>query len=70
LTARPQFIIRPFWEAAVATWWTFVLMRYVVFEFVFTYGVFYGRDPRLGQVEALADLAGGVGAALLLVRLT
>ena len=67
LTARPQFIIRPFWEAAVATWWTFVLMRYVVFEFVFTYGVFYGRDPRQGQVEALADLAGGVGAALLLV---
>jgi signal transduction histidine kinase len=66
LTARLQFIIRPFWEAAVATWWTFVLMRYVVFEFVFTYGVFYGRDPRPGQVEVLADFAGGVGAAILL----
>ncbi len=41
-------------------------MRYVVFEFVFSYGVFFGSDPGSDQVEALADLAGGFGASLLL----
>jgi hypothetical protein len=54
------------WEAAVAALWTFVLMRYVVFEFVFSYAVFYGNEPRPDQLESLARFASGAGAALLL----
>jgi signal transduction histidine kinase len=59
-------LVRPLWEAAVATLWTFVLVRYVVFEFVFSYSVLFGSDPRPDQVESWARLARYGGAALIL----
>jgi signal transduction histidine kinase len=64
--ARLQSFLRSVWEAAVATFWTFVLMRYVVFEYVFSYAAFYGNEPRPDQLEPLARFASGAGAALLL----
>ncbi len=45
---------------------TFVLIRYIVFEFVFYYAVFYGNGPSLDQLESLARFASSIGAALLL----
>jgi signal transduction histidine kinase len=54
------------WEAAVATLWTFVLMRYIVFEFVFSYAVFYGNEPSPDQLKSLARFASGVGVTLLI----
>lgn len=67
LPAPPLVLLRFFWEAAIATLWTFMLIRYAVFEFVFSYGVFFGNDPLPDQVESLASFASGVGAALLLM---
>ncbi|MCA1688441.1 MAG: histidine kinase [Actinobacteria bacterium] len=61
-----MLFLRFVWEAAVATLWTFVLMRYVIFEFVSSYAVFYGNEPRPDQLESLARFASGTGAALLL----
>jgi hypothetical protein len=51
----------------VVAFWTFVLMRYVVFEFVSTYPVLFGVEPSRGQVEAFARLISIGGAALLLL---
>jgi signal transduction histidine kinase len=64
-----QSFLRSMWEAAVATFWTFVLMRYIVVEFVFSYAAFYGNEPRPDQLESLTTFASGVGAALLLALL-
>lgn len=64
--ARALPLLRSVWEAAVATLWTFVLMRYGVFEFVSSYAMFYGIEPQPNQLESLARLASGAGAALLL----
>lgn len=61
-----QFYLRFVWEAVVATLCTLVLMRYIVFEFVFSYAVFYGNEPSQDQIESLARFASGIGAALLL----
>jgi signal transduction histidine kinase len=41
-------------------------MRYIVFEFVFSYAVFYGNEPPPDQLELLARFASNIGAALLL----
>jgi signal transduction histidine kinase len=61
-----QPLLRSVWEAVVATLWTFVLMRYIVFEFVSSYAVFYGNEPWSDQLELLARFFSGAGVALLL----
>ncbi len=66
IPARLLPFLRSVWEAVVATLWTFVLMRYIVFEFVFSYAVFYGSEPPPDQLESLARFASSIGVALLL----
>jgi signal transduction histidine kinase len=61
-----QSFLRSVWEAAVATLWTFVLMRYIVFEFISSYAVFYGYEPQSDQLESLVRFVSGAGVALLL----
>jgi hypothetical protein len=58
--------LRTVWEAAVAALWTFVLIRYIVFELVSSFALFYAYQPHPEQLESLARFASGAGAALLL----
>ena len=67
LPAGVPALLRSLWEAAVATLLTFVLMRYLVFEFVSSYPIFFGEEPRARLVERLSSFSLDAVAALLLL---